>query len=46
MYFIIEDVDTVTGIADEALSWKFAIAEDEATIKPGRIFSFHSSKSR
>ena len=33
MYFIIEYVDTVTGIEGEALSWEFAKTEDEATIK-------------
>jgi len=33
MYFIIEYVDTVTGIQGEALSWEFAKTEDEATIK-------------
>jgi CheY-like chemotaxis protein len=33
MYFIIEYVDTVTGIEGEALSWEFAKTEGEATIK-------------
>lgn len=33
MYFIIEYVDTVTGIEGEALSWEFAKTEDDATIK-------------
>ncbi|MGB9165136.1 MAG: hypothetical protein WCC41_11875 [Rhodomicrobium sp.] len=33
MYFIIEYVDTVTGIEGEALSWEFAKTADEATIK-------------
>ena len=33
MYFIIEYVDTVTGIGGEALSWEFAKTEGEATIK-------------
>ena len=33
MYFVIEYVDTVTGIEGEALSWEFAKTADEATIK-------------
>ena len=33
MYFIIEYVDTVTGIEGEALSWEFAKTEGAATIK-------------
>jgi hypothetical protein len=33
MYFIIEYVDTVTGIQGEALSWEFAKTEDEAAVK-------------
>ncbi|HWJ18876.1 MAG TPA: hypothetical protein VNR65_09140 [Geobacterales bacterium] len=33
MYFIIEYVDTATGIEGEPLSWEFAKTEGEATIK-------------
>lgn len=33
MYYIIEYVDTFTGVAGEALSWEFAKTEDEACIK-------------
>jgi hypothetical protein len=33
MYFIVEYVDTATGIEGEALSWEFAKTEAEATIK-------------
>ena len=33
MYYIIEYVDTFTGVAGEALSWEFAKTEDEASIK-------------
>ena len=33
MYFIIEYVETVTGIEGEALSWEFAKTADEATIQ-------------
>jgi hypothetical protein len=44
MYFVIEYVDTVTGIKGEALSWEFAKTEDDATIKARAPFSsFHSS---
>jgi len=32
-YFIIEYVDTVTGIVGEVLSWEFAKTEGEATVK-------------
>ena len=33
MYYIVEYVDTFTGVAGEALSWEFAKTEDEASIK-------------
>jgi hypothetical protein len=33
MYYLIEYVDTSTGVAGEALSWEFAKSEDEACIK-------------